>query len=303
MPGIHTRRELLAASLALAGCAASPQPQTTTKPSRSADGTGSLSAIHKRIGGRLGVYAFDSHSGRHLGYDQDSRYAMASTFKLPLAAALLWQVDRRAFSIERMLPIARKDLLPNSPMVEQRLAEGATEMSVRELCVAAIALSDNSAANILLTGIGGPEGFTSFMRTLGDGTTRLDRNEPDLNSNQPGDPRDTTTPRAMVESLAKIFSSDGFSLMARALLIDWLGAARTGLDRVRAGLPTSWSPGDKTGTGANGAVNDVVAAWPPKRKPVLIAVYMSESKLANEPLIKAHADIGALIAREFAAAG
>ncbi len=312
-----TRRELLAvaaggAASAIAGCGASPErevrssssPTPTPSPSptppaaRRADAT-SFAAIHRHIGGRLGVHALDAGSGRRIGFDDDGRYAMASTFKLPLAAALLWQVDRGAFGLERTLPIERKDLLPNSPVVEAKLAERAANMTIRELCEAIIVRSDNAAANLLLAGIGGPAAFTTFVRSLGDEVTRLDRMEPHLNSNLPGDPRDTTTPRAMVDTMAKLFTDGVLSLGSRALLIEWTTASTTGLDRVRAGMPKNWQVGDKTGT-ANGAVNDLAVAWPPQRKPIFVAVYMSESKLPLEELKAAHADIGALVAEQFA---
>ena len=130
---------------------------------------------------------------------------MSSTFKLPLAAALLWQVDHGAFNLDHTLPIERKDLQQHSPAVEGQLAAGATAMTIRDLCAASIIASDNAAANILLSGIGGPQALTTFMRSIGDEVTRLDRLEPDLNSNTPGDPRDTTTPRAMVDINAAHF--------------------------------------------------------------------------------------------------
>jgi beta-lactamase class A len=263
-----------------------------------ARGATALKAIQKRLGGRLGVHILDSQSGRRIALDDGSKYAMASTFKLPLAAALLWQVDRGAFKLEHALPIAKQDLLPVSPVVEQQLAQGATTMTIRELCAAAVTQSDNAAANILLAGIGGPQALNTFFRSIGDEVTRLDRVEPELNANLPGDPRDTTTPHAMADSLLKIFTQDVLTLPARAALIDWLSTARTGLDRVRGGLPKSWQAGDKTGTGQNGAVNDLVVAWPPGRRPIFIAVYMSESKLTTPELCAAQAEIGTLVANE-----
>jgi beta-lactamase class A len=171
-------------------------------------------------------------------------------------------------------------------------------MTIRELCTAAVVSSDNAAANILLKGIGGPPALNEFFRTLGDTVTRVDRYEPDLSSNVPGDPRDTTTPRAIVDSMLKLFTQDVLSLASRALLIDWMAASRTGLERVRAGLPKSWSPGDKTGTAENGGYNDLVIAYPPQRRPIFIAVFMSESKLPVQELNAAHAEIGAIVARE-----
>jgi len=75
----------------------------------------------------------------------------------------------------------------------------------------------------------------------------------------------------------------------------------TGLQRIRAGLPTDWKAGDKTGTGANGAVNDVAIVWPSGRKPLLLAVYMSESMQTVEVLSAAHARVAAEVVRELAA--
>lgn len=284
-----SRRDLLALSLAL-GVAGGAQ-------ARSAEA--SLKAIQKRIGGRLGVHVLDSQSGKRFGIDENSRYAMASTFKLALAAAVLWQIDRGAFGPERALAISKQNVLPTSPVVEARLAAGATSMTIRELCTAIITQSDNAAANLLLAGIGGPQALTTFFRSsVGDKVTRFDRMELDLNTNLPGDPQDTTTPRAMVDSMLRLFTQDVLSLAARAMLIDWLGQSRTGLARVRAGLPPGWQSGDKTGTGENGAVNDLAIVYPPGRRPIFVAVYMSESKLAKPALEAAHADIGRIVAAE-----
>jgi beta-lactamase class A len=270
----------------------------SASPSRAASAQRTLKAIHERTGGRLGVHVLDSQSGRRIGYDDKSRYAMASTFKLSLAAALLWQVDRGAFPLSRALPIRREDVIHHSPAVAAKLAAGAADMSIQELCAAIVVDSDNAAANLLLKGIGGPPALTQFLRGIGDDVTRLDRLEPDLNANAPGDERDTTTPRAMVDSMLRIFTQDVLTVPSRAMLIDWMVQSRTGTDRVRAGLPRGWQSGDKTGTGQNGAVNDLVITYPPGRRPILMAVYMSESKLDTKALNAAHAEIGALVGRE-----
>jgi beta-lactamase class A len=265
---------------------------------QAARGASALRAIHKRIGGRMGVHMLDTQSGRRIALDDDSRYAMASTFKVALAASLLWQVDHGAFPLTHELPIDRKDLVANSPILEKAVETGVTALELRDLCGAAVSFSDNTAANILLAGIGGPGSLTKFMRTIGDEVTRLDRIEPELNSNTPGDERDTTTPRAMVESMLRIFTQDVLSLASRALLIDWMMRARNGTDRVRKGLPRSWQAGDKPGTGANNAFNDLVIAWPPDRRPIIAAVYMSGSKLDAAQLAAAQAEIGVMIGKE-----
>jgi beta-lactamase class A len=282
------RRNLLGLALAAAVAA----------PANAARASSALKDIHKKIGGRLGVHILDSQSGRRISYDDDSRYAMASTCKVPLAASILWQVDHGAFPLTHPLPISREQLLPNSPIVERMLAAGHQGMSVQDLCAAAVTFSDNTAANVLFAGIGGPAALTTFVRSIGDGITRFDRNEPSLNTNEPGDERDTTTPRAMADTMLKIFTQDVLSVASRAMLIDWMTQARTGLDRVRAGLPRNWQAADKTGTSQNGAYNNLAIAWPPGRRPIFIAAFISESTQAPKVLSTAHAHIGAVVAKE-----
>jgi beta-lactamase class A len=256
-----------------------------------------LEAIRARIGGRLGIYALDTESGKHIGFDDTSRYAMASTFKLMLAAAVLTAVDKGTLALEQKVAITAADVLPHAPVTSKYVAAGS--ITIRELCAAAVEESDNAAANLLLARIGGPAGLTDFMRSLGDKVTRLDRTELTLNSNLPGDPRDTTTPRAMVLSMEKVLTKPTLSDASRDLLIDWLVRATPGLKRIRSGLPQDWKVGDKTGTGQTGAVNDLAIAWPPQRRPILMAIYMSESKLPTEQLAAAHAEIGSLLAQHF----
>lgn len=172
-------------------------------------------------------------------------------------------------------------------------------MTVDALAQAIVTLSDNTAANLLLAKVGGPAGFTQFVRSLGDTVTRLDRDEPALNSNHPGDARDTTSPRAMVGLMRCVLCGDVLSPASRNHLLGWMRACDTGKDRLRAGLPPAWTVGDKTGTGQRGAVNDVAIALPPGRAPILVAAYLSDGEAGLAALTAAHAEIGRLVALEF----
>ena len=258
-----------------------------------------VAAIEARVGGSIGVAAFDSASQRWLAFNAERRMAMCSVFKLPLAAAVAAGVDAGKLRWEQPVRFTRKDLVPYAPVVEAHLATGT--LSVRELCAAAVEVSDNVAANLLLPLVGGPAGLTAFMRETGDTVTRLDRNEPELNSNLPDDPRDTSSPRALVEAMQRLLLGPRLTAPSRELLVDWLVRSRTGLQRIRAGLPADWRAGDKTGTGQRGAVNDVAIAWPPGRAPVLIAILMSGSAQPTAALGEAHAQIARLIAQHMAA--
>lgn len=255
-----------------------------------------LAAIEAETGGRLGVAALDTGSGRRIEYRTSERFAMCSTFKLLLAAAVLARVDAKHESLERRLAYGPADLLAYAPVTKERVAEGG--LSVGTLCAATVEVSDNTAANLLLATLGGPEGLTRYARDLGDEVTRLDRTEPALNMNAPGDPRDTTTPAAMVANLQRLFLGDALSATSRGQLEAWLVASPTGAARIRAGLPATWRAGGKTGTGSNGATNDVVIAWPPDRKPILVAVYLTGSSAPLAAREAALAQVGRIIATD-----
>lgn len=228
--------------------------------------------LERRTGGRMGVYALDAGTGRAFGWREAERFPMCSTFKTLLAGAVLARVDAHAEQLDRTVGFSQADLLEYAPIARQHVAQG---MTVGALCKAAIEVSDNTAANLLLKTVGGPPGLTAFIRTLGDRTTRLDRSEPTLNTAIPGDPRDTTTPRAMVRSLAVLLTGDRLSGAARQQLAAWMAGTTTGLERLRLGARPGWRAGDKTGSGANNTTNDVAYLWPRDTSPVLVCCYLT----------------------------
>lgn len=286
------RRALLAAGLALgAGGAGHPQEASRAR----ADFRGLQRQLGE--GGRLGVAALDVAAGRWLVHDENSCYAMASTFKMPLAAAILAEVEQGRLALDQDIPFGRSDLVPYSPVVEANLAVG--QLSVERLCAAIVEVSDNAAANLLLARVGGPAGLTRFLRRSGDGLTRLDRTEPELNANLPGDPRDTTTPAAMVGLMQSLLLGRVLQPASRGRLIGWMEGATTGLRRLRAGLPSGWRVGDKTGNGANGAANDIAIARPPGRGPILIACYASGGTAPTPVRDAVHASVARAVAAAF----
>lgn len=284
MPRSWMRRQLLAGAIG----ALTSLPFRATASSRPE----SFAEIETRVGGRIGVFALDTNGGRELAYRADERFAMCSTFKWLLAAAVLARGN-----VDEHQSYGAADLLDYSPITRNHLGEGF--MTVAELAEAAVTTSDNTAAKLLLDRIGGPTGFTHYARSLGDSVTRLDRSEPDLNSNYFGDARDTTTPRAMVGLMRLVLCGDALKAAARERLLGWMRACETGRSRLRAGLPTTWTIGDKTGSGQHGAVNDVAIAIPQARSPILIAAYMSDGKAVLRDLEVAQADVARLVARDF----
>jgi beta-lactamase class A len=223
---------------------------------------------------------------------------MCSTFKLSLATCVLAHVDRGKDNLDRMVGYSPADILPYAPVAKANLARG--RMSVGELCEAAVELSDNTCANLLLARIGGPEVLTAFWRATGDRVTRLDHDEPMLNRIRPPDPRDTTTPAAMTGNLRRFVLGDVLSHTSRAHLISWMRNCRTSADMLRAGLPAGWIIGDKTGSNGTDILGDIAVAWAEPDRPILICVYTEGGRAAQPELHKRFAEIGRLIGRRFA---
>ncbi len=291
-----SRRAWLAGVLSLVPAvrAAAILRLTTDDP----DPIGRVAAIEQRLGGRLGVAMLDTGTGRSLAHRASERFAMCSTFKFLVAAAVLSRVDRRRDRLDRIIRYGPEDLLEYAPVTKQHVDEAG--MSVGELVAAALQYSDNTAANLLLNALGGPAAVTAYARRLGDEVTRLDRNEPTLNAVNPGDVRDTTAPAAMLANMKTLLvETAALSAASRNQLAAWLVGNTTGAERLRAGLPAGWRVGDKTGSGSRGETNDIAIAWPPGRPPILIAAYFAGSRAPADDRNGAIADVGRIAAAEF----
>lgn len=272
-------------------------PAYAVAPRRAAD---LFADLRGRLGpdGRVGVAALDSGTGKMLTSDANSRFAMASTFKLGLAGAILAEVEAGRLAMSDRVAVSKADLVFHAPVVEGAIAAG--HLTVAELAAAIVEVSDNAAANLLLGKIGGPSGLTRFFRRCGDRVSRLDHWETELNSNLPGDPRDTTTPAAMVRLMRTLLVDGPLRRQSRQQLAEWLVRSRRGLDRLRAGLPDGWRVGTKAGTGARGAMNDLAIAWPPRRPPILIASYLDAPSATDDDRAAVHREIARRVATAFA---
>ena len=230
-----------------------------------------IAVIEQRTSARIGVAAVDTGSGKRLDYRSEERFPMCSTFKFLAAAAVLKRVDDGQEKLDRFVSYGPKDILEYAPVTKAHLNDGG--MTLGALCAAAIEQSDNTAGNLLLDTIGGPRGLTKFARAIGDETTRLDRKEPDLNSVDPGDERDTTSSAAMCANMQRLLLGNVLSESSRHQLEDWLQHNETGALMIRAGVPKTWIVGDKTGRCGNGETNDVAIIRPPGRPPIVVAIY------------------------------
>lgn len=256
-----------------------------------------LAKLEARSGGRLGVAVIDLASGEKAGHRASERFPMCSTFKMLASAAVLARIDAGKETLDRRVHYEKKDLVDHSPFTGKNLAKG---MTIEELCEASMIVSDNTAVNLMLEGIGGPAGMTAYIRTLGDEVTRLDRIETMMSESRPGDPRDTTSPEAMAGNVRRLVLEEALSPASRQLLTGWLMANQTGDARLKAGLPKGWRAGEKTGSGGYGTTNDVGIFWPPNRQPVIISAYLTQSTQSRDGQNATLASVGRAVAAALA---
>jgi beta-lactamase class A len=282
-----SRRIVLASSAAL-----------FIRPALAAPAPSFVSAYERTTGGRAGFLATNLVTGRQLAWRAGERFAMCSTFKASLAGLVLARVDAGRERLDRPVTFEAADILSYAPVAKAHLSEGA--MTVQTMCEAAVELSDNTCANLLLRESGGPPALTAFWRKLGDRASRLDHDEPELNRTQPGNPHDTTTPAAMAHSLSRLTVGDELSAASRDLLVGWMVACQTGAKKLRAGLPRDWRAGDKTGNNGSDASGDLAVAWTPGGAPIVVAAYVQGGKPAAQQQDELFAALGRFVAERLA---
>ena len=275
-------------------------PAAPSAKASSVDPVARLRAIEQSAGGRLGAFVLDTGSGRSFGWRMDERFCHCSTFKLSLAAMVLRENDAGRLDLSETLAVSRADIVAYSPVVEENLAKG--RLSFLTLAQAVQITSDNAAANVLLRRFGGPEAVTRFWREIGDNTSRLDGYEPSINVIPPGTDKNSTTPRIMAETVRKIVLGNVLGTANRERLQGWMASTKSGLNRIRGGIPSSWGGFDKTGTGMRPSVgnktNDLAVLIPPGHgSPLIVTGYFEnpafseDVRPADEAVLKALGEV------------
>ncbi|MFC9839114.1 class A beta-lactamase [Rhodococcus sp. NPDC127530] len=263
----------LALPLLLGACTATAEhAQPTTSVAavpdrRSLDAT--IDALEAQYSTRIGVTAVNPATGEVYSHRGDERFAMCSTFKAYASAAVLRKTEDGSTSLDKTVVIEPGDLVENSPVTAAAVG---TPMTLGQIAEAALTQSDNTAGNYLLREIGGPQAVTALARDVGDGSTRLDRWETELNTAFRDDPRDTTTPNGLAQGFRALLLGDALDAASRDQLLEWMRASKTSDKRMRAGLPAGWTAADKTGGGGFGTANDAGVAWSPDGAPVVLAI-------------------------------
>lgn len=232
-----------------------------------------FSQLEKKFDARLGVYAIDTGTNRTIAYRPNERFAYASTYKALAAGVLLQQNPIN--KLNEVITYTKEDLVEYSPITEKHVDTG---MKLGEIAEAAVRSSDNTAGNLLFNKIGGPKGYEKALRQIGDRVTMAERFETELNEATPGDIRDTSTAKTLATNLKEFTVGNALPADKRKILTDWMKGNATGDKLIRAGVPTDWEVGDKSGAGSYGTRNDIAIVWPPNRAPIIIAILSSRDE-------------------------
>lgn len=254
--------------------------------------TAELERIEQTLEARIGFAAHNLATGQRWEVNADERFAMSSTFKTLACGALLAQVEEGQLALDTEVSFEASELVTYSPVTEQYA--GDQPMTLFELCDATMSTSDNTAANLVLQALGGPEAITAFARSMDDRTTRLDRYETALNEATPGDERDTTTPNAMLATLETLVLGDVLTPESRQQLQDWMKGNAVADGLFRAAMP-DWIIADRTGAGGYGSRSITAIIWPPEQAPTAVVFYITETEASFEARNAAIASLGEVI--------
>lgn len=277
-----------------------------------------IEAIAREAGrGTLGVGILDLRTGEEWSHNGDRPFPMQSVYKLPIAIAVLRDVDRGRLRLDQEIVLRREDLsVPWSP-INREFSGESRAYSVRRLLENMVSLSDNTAADALMRLAGGPAAVTAFLKEAGIEGMRLDRYEREMQPQSLGlgafrsewadvarlsaarravpdsekrraleayltDLRDTASPRASIDLLAKFQGGKLLSRGSTDLLLAILRGSPTGVERLKAGLPKGAALAHKTGTSAESlgigmATNDIGLATLPDGRVIAMAAYLTGS--------------------------
>lgn len=259
-----------------------------------------VEALETRLDARIGVMIIDTASDWTWTHREHERFLMASVFKSVLCGAVLHGADAGTLSLYEKLEIRQADILSYAPVAKEHVGR---TLSISDLCFATLDMSDNTAANLLIDRVGGPQAVTDFLRIAGDYVTRLDRMEPELNLFVPGDPRDTTSPAAMAGTWRALLLDNVLTPASRGQLAEWMRHGGVTGTLIRTSAPQDWVIMDKSGGGQDFTRNLVAMVVPPDRAPFIVAIFLSDTPADWSTRNNAVAEISAAVVEVLKARG
>ncbi len=211
-------------------------------------------------------------------------YPMQSTFKFPLAMAVLHQVDQGKLSLDQQVHLSKEDMLQNtwSPLT-QKYPEGNVDLPLRDILRYTVAESDNSGCDILFKMLGGPQAAQQYMRSIGVKDMAIVATEQQMHQGWEVQFTNRTQPAAMTRLLQIAFRTRTLTKESQTFLWNIMEHSVPGAQRIKGKLPEGTVVAHKTGTGYPNekgllsACNDVGIISLPDGQQVALAVFVTQS--------------------------
>ena len=243
-----------------------------------------IDSIAKLAKGTVGIGIMDLQSRETIYLNEDHQFPMQSVFKFPLGMAVLDRVDKGQLSLEQKIHVTKEDLNPNtwSPL-QKKFPEGNLDISVKELLVYTVSLSDNNACDILFRLVGGPSTVNKYMQSIGVKGINIVATEAEMAKSWDVQFTNWCRPPAMIQLLDIFHQGKKLSRSSTEFLLKIMTETPTGLNRIKGLLPEQTKVAHKTGSsgtndkGIIAAFNDVGIVTLPNGKKMAVVAFVSNA--------------------------
>ena len=281
-----------------------------------------LEKVTQGLVGRIGVAAQEIGGDEVIAVNGEETFAMASTYKVAIAAKVMDLVDKGELSLDQMVDVPQDMYVAGEVAIAERFPHPGVQFSLANLIYAMITESDNTATDVCIGLAGGAAAVTENLRRLGITDFRVDRTvreilmdfygvpsvtpeavaeaistnpalvaaQVDPNPDFEANPRDHTTPNAYLKLLLAIDGGTAMNPESREFLLGVMSRTRTGAGRLKGLLPKGTPVAHKTGT-VGGVANDVGYVTLPDGRRFAIAVFTNSSKTSMADRDRAIAEV------------
>ncbi|KTT83107.1 BlaZ-like penicillin-hydrolyzing class A beta-lactamase [Mammaliicoccus sciuri] len=258
--------------------------------------TQDLKKVEDKYDANIGVYALNTATDEEITFNEDKRFAYASTFKAVSSAMLLEKTPHN--ELNNKVHVSKEDIVPYSPVLEKFINK---DITIKKLIEATMLYSDNTANNMIIEELGGYKEVNKRLKSLDDKTTKPSRMEPELNIYDPKSNRDTSTPQAFGKTLNKLINDGRLSKENKAFLIDLMINNKSGDTLIKKGAPKNFKVADKSGQAITYASrNDVAFVYPKgESKPIVLVIFTNKEGKTDKPNDKVVSETAKVVLEKF----
>ena len=295
MKKMWLRRGLLSLLISICSCSAAtqtenrvtpssptPPPQTKSSPEQNTELRNQIERIAAVAKGRVGVAAEVLETGEWIALNPREHFPMQSVYKLPIAMAVLAQVDNAKLDLEQPVRVEKSDFVgsgQHSPIRDKN--PNGVELTLREVLRFAVSESDGTASDVLLKLVSA-DSVMKYLNELGVNELIVANSEKEIGSDWETQYRNWASPDGALQLLKRLHERRGISAQSQELLFKFMTETPTGPRRLKGLLPKTAIVAHKTGTsgaanGVSAATNDIGLITLPNGRHLAVAVFVSDS--------------------------